>query len=476
MKPLVATDFYKYIQCPHWPYWDLYGDPKDKRDETDEEIMRKQDGLDHERQIVAELFGEAETVTGKGETGAEATLALMREGASLIYQGTLKDGEWEGRPDILERQEGKSRFGDWYYVPVDVKRSHELKKEHKAQLMFYAVLLERIQGRFPSHPAIVNGDGERIGFDAEQFESEFREMIRDLERIREGERPAPVYRKACEDTSPWGVACRRLAEETEDIALLYNVDMRKLRALRSLGVHTIHDAARLVPEALEGQAPGLTLRGLEAIRRQAISLTTESVLIREPFVDPTEGLEIHFDIESHPPSDTDYLYGFWMEGKYHAIVSERPEDERRLWSDFLAWIRTLPETYTVWHYAAYEPVRLHQLARRYQTEGDPYLMKFVNSFKDLKDYAADTAVFPVYFYSLKKIASFLGFSWKGDVKGGGASVTAYEDWLETGKRATLDAIVQYNREDVQATAHILDWMRRYARTREEFGPPYPWTT
>jgi uncharacterized protein len=147
-----------------------------------------------------------------------------------------------------------------------------------------------------------------------------------------------------------------------------------------------------------------------------------------------------------------------------------------LWSDFLAWIRTLPETYTVWHYAAYEPVRLHQLARRYQTEGDPYLMKFVNSFKDLKDYAADTAVFPVYFYSLKKIASFLGFSWKGDVKGGGASVTAYEDWLETGKRATLDAIVQYNREDVQATAHILDWMRRYARTREEFGPPYPWTT
>jgi len=479
MKHLTATDFYRYIQCPHWPYWELYGDKTDRRPLTAEQEKRMADGLTHEREIVAEQFGEAFTVTTMQEDGAKETLELMRQGVPIIYQGTLMDGDWSGRPDILERINGKSKLGDWYYVPLDVKRSHELKKEHKAQLMFYAVLLERIQGVFPSHPAILNADGERIGFDAAAFELDFRDLLHELERIREGEMPAPVYRKSCEDTSPWGKACFRLAYERRDIALLFNVDIRKLKALRSLGVTTIDDAARLNPEALEGQAPGLTLRGLEAVRRQAISLTTNSVIIRDPFVDPTEGVEIHFDIESHPPSDTDYLYGFWFPNGerqgYHAIVADKPEDERKLWSEFLEWLRTLPETYTVWHYAAYEPTRLMVMARRYETEHDPHLLKFIGSFKDLKEYVTDTAVFPVYFYSLKKIGQFLGFAWEGDVKGGGESVTAYDDWLKTGKRATLDAIVQYNREDVRATAFLLDWMRTYGRKPLSYAPPYPWT-
>jgi len=480
MKRLTATDFYRYIQCPHWPYWELFGNPEDRRPLTVEQERRNADGLAHEREIVAAQFGEAETVATKNEDEAvEATLRLMREGAPVIYQGTLRDGDWIGRPDLLERQPGKSAFGDWYYVPLDVKRSHELKKEHKAQLMFYAILLDRIQNRFPGHPAILNGDGERISFDADSFATDFRDLLHELERIREGEMPAPVYRKSCEDTSPWGKACFRLASERRDIALLYNVDMRKLKALRSLGVTTIDDAAVLDPEALEGQAPGLTLRGLEAVRRQAVSLTTQAVIIREPFVDPTEGLEIHFDIESHPPSDTDYLYGFWFptgeRQGYHAIVAERPEDERKLWTEFLAWLPTLPETYTVWHYAAYEPTRLRVLARRYETENDPHLLKFLASFRDLKEYVNDTAVFPVYFYSLKMIGKFLGFAWEGEVKGGGESVTAYEDWLKTGKRATLDAIIQYNREDVRATAHLLDWMRKYGRKAISYAPPYPWT-
>ncbi|MEI7511877.1 MAG: TM0106 family RecB-like putative nuclease [Candidatus Uhrbacteria bacterium] len=479
MKRLTATDFYRYIQCPHWPYWELFGDPADRRPLTAEQEKRNADGLAHEREIVAAQFNEAVTVTTRDEEGAKDTLALMREGVPVIYQGTLLDGDWTGRPDLLERQEGKSNFGYWYYIPLDVKRSHELKKEHKSQLMFYAVLLERIQGVFPSHPTILNGDGERIGFDAASFESEFRDILHEIERIRGGEMPAPVYRKSCEDMSPWGKACFRLADSRRDIALLYNVDMRKLKALRSLGITTIDDAAVLDAETLEGQAPGLTLRGLEAVRRQAIALTTKSVIIRDPFVDPTIGLEIHFDIESHPATDTDYLYGFWFPSGerqgYHAIIAERPEDERTLWTEFLAWLQTLPETYTVWHYAAYEPMRLQILARRYGTETDAHLLKFIASFRDLKDYAADTAVFPVYFYSLKMIGKFLGFAWEGDVKGGGESVTAFEDWLKTGNRATLDAIVQYNQEDVRATAHLLAWMRSYATSYVSYPLPYPWT-
>lgn len=477
MDRLTATDFYRFLQCPHWPYWERFGDKKDRRPLTADEEKRLNDGLIHEREIVADQFGEAEMVPRSNEANeVETTLELMRQGAPVIYQGSLQEGDWFGRPDLLERQPGKSNFGDWYYVPLDVKRSHEIKKEHKAQLMFYAIMLERIQGVFPSHPAILNADGERIGFDAAAFESDFRELLHELERIREGVRPDPVYRKTCEDTSPWGTACRRLAEETRDIALLYNVDVRKLRSLRSLGITTVDQAAEMDIDALEGQAPSLTRRALEAAKRQATSLIHDTVMIREPFVDPTEGLEIHFDIESHPPTDVDYLYGIWIPGQgYQSFLAERPEDEKNMWFDFLAWLETLPQTYTVWHYARYESSRLEILAKRYATEDHAGLVRFKQSLRDLKEYTSDTAVFPLYFYSLKKIGNFLGFAWEGDVKGGGESVTAYETWLATKNRATLDAIIQYNQEDVRATAFLLDWLRKFARKEEAFAPPYPWS-
>ena len=129
MDRLTATDFYRFLQCPHWPYWERFGDKKDRRPLTADEEKRLNDGLIHEREIVADQFGEAEVVPRKDDqTDVEATLELMRQGAAVIYQGTLQDGDWFGRPDLLERQPGKSSFGDWYYVPLDVKRSHESTK------------------------------------------------------------------------------------------------------------------------------------------------------------------------------------------------------------------------------------------------------------------------------------------------------------------------------------------------------------
>jgi len=477
-KPLTGSDFYRFFQCPHWPYWERFGDPKDRRDLTAEEEKRLADGLAHEKDIVTRQYGTPDDLSGYLENideGVARTLELMRVGVPVIYQGWLRDGDWLGHPDLLERQPGKSAFGDWYYVPVDVKRAHELKKEHMCQLTFYATLLERVQGHFPTHPAIINGDGERLSFDASAFQSEFALIVEQLERIRSGEMPAPVYRKSCKDTSPWGAACLRLAEERRDIALLFNVDVKKLKALRSLGVLTIDDAAVLDVESLEGRIPGLTRHALEAVRRQAVSLVEESVMIRKPFMDPTMGLEIHFDIESFPPEDRDYLFGFWLPEGYKAFVADRPDDEERMWKAFLSWVEQLPERYTVYHYANYELVRLSVLSKRYGDTDNVHLERFRNSMIDLKEVVREHAVFPLHFYSLKAIAKFLGFAWEGDVKGGGESVLAYEQWLKTGTRSILDGIIQYNREDVQATAHVLAWMRRFAKEEASFKKPFPWT-
>lgn len=480
-KPLTGTDFYRFFQCPHWPYWERFGDQALRRPLTETEEQRLADGLEHEKDIVEKEYPDVASLKEVSfEDAAVRTIELMKQGVPAIYQGVLVDGDWHGRPDLLERQPGKSAFGDWYYKPVDVKRAHELKKEHMCQLYFYGLLLERIQGHFPAHPEIINADGERIAFDASSFAVEFQSILDQLEQIRSGEIPDPVYRKSCEDVSPWGKACRALAEERNDIALIYNVDIKKLRGLRSLGIHTVSDAAQIDPLQLEGQVPHLTLRALESIQRQARALEEKAVIIREPFIDPTQGLEIHFDIEGYPPTDRDYLFGFWMpsgeQAGYKPFIAEHDErDEKTMWFAFLDWCATLPREFTVYHYANYEITRLEVLARRYETERNPDLVRFRNSMVDLKEIVREHVVFPLHFYSLKAIAKFLGFKWEGDVQGGGQSVFAYEKWLKTQDRSILDAIVQYNREDVQATAHLLDWLRTYAAREASYRPTYPWS-
>jgi predicted RecB family nuclease len=475
---LTGHDFYRFYQCPHWPYWERFGDPNLRRPLTEAEEQRLADGLTHEQAIVTKIYGGFDEVKTKDVDEAFAqTLELMKRGVPVIYQACLKSGDWVGRPDILERRPGKSLLGDWYYVPVDVKRAHELKKEHMAQLTFYAVLLERLQGMFPPDPAILNADGERIPFRASASRADFDDVAEQIERMRAGECPDPVFRKSCLDVSPWGAACEHLAKSTNDIALLFNVDVRKLKALRSFGVRTIEDAADMDPLKLEGQAPGLTLRALEAVKRQARSVMTQSVFIRAPFFDEVRGLEIHFDIESHPPTDADYLYGFWIpsEQKYFSFVAESPEEEGKMWHEFLAWIETLPSEYTIYHYAPYELQRLRQLSRRYQTEENPWLAKFVSNMIDMKDIVGDYLVFPLPFYSLKAIGKFLGFTWDGEVHSGGESVLAFDKWLEKGDRTILDSIIQYNRADVRATSHLMQWIRAYATAETTYAPPYPWS-
>ncbi len=478
-----ASDIYKYFRCPHWPYFERFATAEEKalkRDFSESEISRLEDGLAHEKQVVSQLFAPQQIVEAQQNKNPikdfAATLDLMKQGVAYIYQGTLMSDDWIGRPDILERQDGESKFGSWHYVPIDVKSSHSLEKYQIMQLVFYSTLLEKLQGRFPARPAILNKDAKRLEFSAADHIKEFEYLVAEISEIRAGVCPDPVLRKTCYETGPWGRACERLARMNNDIAQLYNVDVRKLRALRSLGVRTVDDAAEMDPQALDGAAPGLRQHGLEVAKRQAQSLKAKLVIVRERVFLPDNGLEIHFDIESDPPNDADYLYGFLLREpageRYVSFVAKTLAEEASMWKSFLAWIETLPPEYTVYHFAAYEKMRLKVLEDRYG--GSEWLNKFRERLIDLKEITNSSVIFPLYFYGLKYIAKFLGYSWQGEVKGGGQSVEVFEKFLETKDEKILQSILQYNEEDVRATAFLKDWLTKYAKEITLYEEPYPW--
>ena len=483
VKRLTASDFYKFFHCPHWAYFDWHATPeqaKMKRELSEEEKQRQEDGVLHEKEVVEDMF-DGEAVVEMEETPADLqgafrkTLAAMEEGADFIYQGTLLDGDWIGRPDILEKRVGKSDLGSWHYMPVDVKSSQDVKKYQKFQLTFYAFLLEKIQGRMPAEGAIVNIDHKRLPYAIEENNLEFREVLEKLEAIRRGEMPDPVLRKSCFDVGVWGKACEQLAQETDDISQLYKVTVRQLDAMRNAGVRTVRDAAEMNTEAIEVASDGkLTLRLLDRAKLQAKSLKEKTVFIREAVELPDNALEIHFDIESSPGRDMDYLYGFLIRpaDEYKAFVARSEDGEREMWKEFLAWIETLPENIAVYHYATYEKARLSLLSERYG--GSEALDRFRESMIDLSRITSDTIVLPLYFYGLKQIAPFLGFEWSGEVKSGGQSVNHFEKYLESKNETLMDQLLVYNEDDVRATAVLKDWLVKYAKEITSYDTPYPW--
>lgn len=485
---VTATDIYRFMACPHWPYYDWHATPEQeklRRELTEAEIQRQEDGVAHEERVVQDIF-RGQPVTDARLSGDVAkdcvqTLKWMREGVERIYQGAIVAGRWAGRPDILEKRAGESAFGDWHYVALDIKSTRELEKYQKFQLAFYSRILEHLQGRCPTVAGIYNVYGMCVEFDPAEVAADFDDLMAKLEAsVFDGVKPELVLRKDCFDTGVWGELCRRTAEEADDIALLYNVNLPKLRALRSLGISTLADAAALDPATLAGAAPGLTAHALETLKLQAQSLRDRSVIIRKPVELSSPPLEIHFDIESSPPHGIDYLYGFllrWPDGKedYVSFVSktESRDAEGEMWRQFLDWLTSLPLDYVVYHYSSYELGRLSALANRHGTSH--WLDFFRSRMVDLSEYAKHGVTFPLYFYGLKHVAKFLGFRWRGElVKSGGESVDQFARYLETGDESILQAIIDYNEDDVRATAHLKDWLARYARETTVYSEPFPW--
>lgn len=456
--------FYQHATCPHWIWYDRFGDMKRKGEVPALAQKLLDQGVVHEAEYVKGLALSPVHATDP-DKAFDATLALMRDGVDLIYQGAIEaefSGVlWRGRPDLLEKRKGKSRLGNYFYAPVDIKSSHSIHKEQELQLTFYALILDQLQGVRPKDAAIINVDHERIPFQPTAVHAaKTRAKVSEIVKIMGGTKPPLRLASKCKQ-SPWFKECVRSAEAENDIALIYDLDSRSHPALREAGIRTVDDAARMDVDALP-KIPFSTPSKLALIKLQAQSLKTKELrwLARPNIQDAP--LKIYFDIEGDPLLDVQYLFGFWIVGdgepRYVRFLAERPEDERRMWNEFLAWTATLPDQYAVYHYADYE--RAHTLRMAAEYGSSPAFDRFRSRYVDLLKIVKASVVLPLYFYSIKDIAKsdFLKYKWRHKKAGGAQSIFWYEEWLETGDRKILQNIIDYNEDDVIATAHLHRWL------------------
>src|SRR6266436_2710893 len=126
-KPFItASDLYNFKRCPYRPYLDRNGNPEDKTETHPLIELLWEAGVQYERKVMEMLRHENEELTfvsidpdsPASEDLAQKTIAAMQAGTDYIYQGVLIDSDLLGRPDLLVKTQGASKFGPFSYYPM----------------------------------------------------------------------------------------------------------------------------------------------------------------------------------------------------------------------------------------------------------------------------------------------------------------------------------------------------------------------
>lgn len=455
-KQITEKSFYRYLKCPSW----IGHEAKAAHAEDALRSRIQADGLlpEHHVKLLASRKNVVEITEPDLDDAFVKTVELMKAGVESIYGGALIHGHWVGRPDLLERVQGKSNFGDYYYVACDIKRSRHLKDEYRMQGCFYAELLKAVQGSRPRQGYVMHPDGSVEAYVIEEFETKFQLTLDGIERILAGIDEPHFLTSDCKQ-SPWFHACKQTAIECDDLSRLNRVWRSEADALRSAGIATVTALAKTHPDLAARQVSGITHDRLAFLVEQAKALAAGKVITLGRLDVPHEKDALVIDIEADPLRDLHYLFGVLdVHGEqktFHKFLAESPEAEQQAWEAFVDFMRGFPGV-PIYHYGWYEIDVFRLMTARYGAP-EGFMEDIEARSIDLLVRLRDTVIFPLSFYSLKDIAQFLGFRWRHDDASGLNSILWYEEWLRTGNRDVLDDIIRYNEDDVLATWHVQQW-------------------
>jgi uncharacterized protein len=424
---LSASDVANFLACQHLTRLDLLAargrlDPPGEFDIGFQDLVAR--GEAHEQTVVTRFRDDGHHVEeighDPGTDAASATLAAMRGGADIIYQGVLQQQATDGpallgRPDFLVRAgllaapDGEDRPEGLHYEVIDAKLARSAKGRAVAQTAFYSHLLAAVQGVQPRWMYLALGNGEVAPFKVSDFAAYERQARRTLGEFcaaDPGENPpSDPYPDPVEHCAicRWADFCAARRRSDDDLSLIAGITKGQRRALKAAGVATRRGFAGLaaLPEAIRASREPLERAQLQA-RLQVASEDTgqiryevleperdnDGVLIRNrgllALPEPVPG-DLFFDIEGARYYSEDgtefglqYLFGVvdtadtGEDGvpRYHPFWAFDRRGEKSAFEDLIDFIterrRRNPGLH-VYHYNHYEPTSVDHLTELHET-------------------------------------------------------------------------------------------------------------
>jgi len=459
-----------------------------ERDEQLELISAR--GQQHEADYLGFLRGDGRRITefGQQQGTLPLTLAAMRAGADVVFQGRLEHETLAGYADFLVRCDGPSDLGAHHYEVWDTKLSRSAKPTYVIQLCAYSELLERLQSRRPEGFEIVLGDRSRLRFRTHQFYFYYQALKRGfLEfhgRFDPEQMPHPGQSRSF---GRWSDYATQYLEGCDHLSRVANITRIQIRKLEDAEIATMTGLASSKQKAV----PHLDAAVLNRLRKQA-RLQIESrdqprpvFEIHQPepgtprcglaLLPPASNADVYFDMEGFPLHDggLEYLFGaVYLEAgepRFRDWWAHDALEEKRAFEGFIDWVHARWQrdpSLHIYHYANYEVAAVRRLMGKYATreaQVDDLLRNKV--FVDLYGIVRSGLIVGTPSYSLKDIERLYMEARCGAITTAGGSIVAYHRWLESGegrdpgRSPILQEIRHYNEDDCHSTRRLAEWLR-----------------
>ncbi|MBS3148435.1 TM0106 family RecB-like putative nuclease [Candidatus Woesearchaeota archaeon] len=449
----------RYSISPFLVWCEAFAPIEDKDPQSKYMHLLFERGIEHEKKVLADLFSDAVAVRVPSESGFRLVLEACFKGAKSIAGAPLfflKD-DVHGVVDVLVRDDShNSVFGDFHYTIREIKSAKNIKREYVLQGAFYNYLIGLVQGYVPQKFTLINREEESFDYEYKRYEGDLLEVLKGIREVLSGKEVSPAA-KLCK--WPWESYCLKRAIEADDVSIVPNVGAQVKRKLNAVGVKSASDLAKFTGEV---DIPPATFKKIQFSAKAWVE--KKPVIISKPKL-PKSNVEIFLDFEGTDELETpeglmkvDYLVGLLVrengEERFVPFVSESIDGEKKMMMDFFEFIRKYPKA-PIYHYSSYESTHMRSLGQKYGVD----VSGITKNMIDLLSVVKKCVAFPTISNSLKDIGKFLGYSWRG-MADAQESIVLYLEFLDTKKRETLQRIVDYNEDDVRATAVVKDFMQK----------------
>lgn len=485
-----------YKRCNRRTFLEIFGNPQERDPAKDFLLKLRRENQTHLRNVI-----EARSLTPHRpqssrhdwQLNTKQTIELMQQGVDCIVGGTLSvsHAQWQSAipaifqpqitnnqadsfakitftaaPSLLIKQSGASIFGNWEYIPVNIKLGRKPKPEYKLIAAFHAQILAIIQEQIPERSQLILKEHNSYQINLAHGLTKMQETVAEclIMLTKQNEPEVFISRQRCSLCSWYGY-CHQVAKSTEHLSLIPGITPKRYEYLQSIGVNTVQSLIDISATSLEET---LGYETTHQLKQQISAIKSDRPVVRSSFdlvntqPIPSGAIELYFDIEAEPERQTDYLLGVLLVDRtnnseqFHAFLAENLEDEGKIWQEFLDFISLYPDA-PIFHYSEYEADTIKRLAKLYGTSREQK-KEILARLVDLHYWVMEAVIFPVESYSLKSLANWIGFYWRETTGSGDQSVCWYDQWLITQDRTLLDLILSYNEDDCRATRYLKDWL------------------
>ncbi len=360
-----------------------------------------------------------------------------------------------------------------HFEPTIFSGLYTITHEHKLELYFVAYVLAKVQRVVPEQGTIITMRGKPHIFRLRRDDfKKLENLIRSLEEwvaASNLELPPLILSKHCAYCQ-FQSLCNARALEEDNLSLLDGISsIQKIKKYHAKGIFTTKQLSYLFrPRRRSKKAKRSAVTHRPEL--QALAIRTGNTYVQQLPILTTRPAEIFLDFEGIPDQDFYYLIGMLIcKGDacgYHHYWANSPQDEARIWSEFLQNINQYASSeMSLYHYGSYEPRAIHKLGRRY----DGNILDVKNRLVNVNSSIYGRLYFPTRSNALKEIGKLLGASWTSPDASGLQSIVWRYLWEDTSDSKYQELLITYNREDCLALKLLVNELNKIQNSAESLS-------